>query len=216
MPTDVARDNDRVTDCVQPLREPDADLDPVRQFAVWFEQAARAGTAAPEAAALATASSDGVPSVRMVLIKRSDESGFVFYSNYESRKGHELADNPRAALVFHWDRLGRQVRVEGPVQRTSQQDTAAYVRSRPRGSQLSALASPQSRAIGSRGLLERRVAELAAVHEDAELPIPDTWGGFRLLPEMFEFWQHREDRLHDRLRYTRGRGRDWQLERLAP
>jgi len=215
MPVDVARDNQPVTDSVQPLREPDVDPDPVRQFAAWFEQAARAGMSAPEAAALATASSDGTPSLRMVLIKRSDVSGFVFYSNYESRKARELTDNPRAALMFYWDRLGRQVRVEGPVQRTSQAETAAYVRSRPRGSQLSALASPQSRTIDSRQLLERRVAELAAGHEDAELPIPDTWGGFRLVPEMFEFWQQREDRLHDRLRYTRGR-EDWRLERLAP
>lgn len=213
---DLARDNGHVTDFVQPLREADVDPDPVRQFAVWFGQAAGAGMSAPEAAALATASSDGAPSVRMVLVKRSDESGFVFYSNYESRKGQELTDNPRAALMFHWGQLDRQVRVEGPVQRTSQDETAAYVRSRPRGSQLSALASPQSRPIASRELLERRVAELAAAHEDAELPMPYAWGGFRLLPEMFEFWQQCEDRLHDRLRYTRGRGESWQLERLAP
>jgi pyridoxamine 5'-phosphate oxidase len=152
----------------------------------------------------------------MVLVKRADESGFVFYSNYESRKGRELAANPRAALLFHWDLLGRQVRIEGRVERTSAGESSAYVRSRERGSQLSALASPQSRTIDSREALEQRVAELAAQHEGSQLPLPDAWGGFRLIPEMFEFWQHRDDRLHDRLRYTSQTDGRWQLERLAP
>jgi pyridoxamine 5'-phosphate oxidase len=205
-----------VPDFAQPLREEDVDPSPFRQFTSWFEQAASAGERAPEAAAVATATTAGAPSVRMVLVKRGDESGFVFYSNYESRKGGELAANPRAALLFHWDLLGRQVRVEGRVERTSPRDSAAYVRSRERGSQLSALASPQSRTIDSREALERRVAELAARHEGAELPLPDAWGGFRLIPEVFEFWQHRDDRLHDRLRYTSQTDGRWQLERLAP
>ena len=200
----------------QPLREVDVDRDPLRQFAGWFAQAAAAGVRAPEAAALATATTDGLPSVRMVLVKQADADGFVFYSNYESRKGAELAANPHAALVFYWDPLGRQVRVEGRVERTSAAESADYVRSRPRASQLSALASPQSAVIEGRGQLEARVGELAARYERAELPLPDSWGGYRLLPQTFEFWQHREDRLHDRLRYTRGRDGRWQLGRLAP
>jgi pyridoxamine 5'-phosphate oxidase len=170
----------------------------------------------PEAAALATASEDGVPSARMVLVKAHAESGFVFYSNHASRKGRELAANPCAALLFYWDPLGRQVRIEGPVERVSAGESAEYVRSRPRGSQISALASPQSAVIESRELLERRVAELTAAHVEAELPIPENWGGFRLAPETFEFWQHRDDRLHDRLRYSRQPDRRWRLERLAP
>lgn len=200
----------------QPLQEKDVDPDPFIQFAAWFAQATDAGERAPEAAAVATAAADGSPSVRMVLVKQADENGVVFYSNFESRKGRELADNPRAALLFHWDRLGRQVRIEGRVVRLSTAESAAHVRSRPRGSQLSALASPQSRTVDSREQLEQRVAELTAAHEGAELPLPDTWGGFRVLPESFEFWQHREDRLHDRLRYTLTPDRHWQLERLAP
>ena len=205
-----------VSEFSQPLREQDVDRDPVAQFARWFEHAASSGVRAPEAAAVATATTDGVPSVRMVLVKQADESGFVFYSNYESRKGRELAANPRAALLFHWDRLGRQVRIEGHVERTSRGESAAYVRSRNRGSQLSALASPQSRPIDSRDVLEQRVAELAALYAGGELPLPEAWGGFRLIPEVFEFWQQRDDRLHDRLRYTRQSDGRWQLDRLAP
>ena len=200
----------------RPLREQDLDSDPVRQFSAWFEDAAGAGVRAPEAAAVATASADGAPSVRMVLVKQCDERGFVFYSNYESRKARELAANPRAALLFHWEPLGRQVRIEGPVERLSRDASEAYVRSRPRLSQLSALASPQSRPIESREMLENRVAELAATYSGADLPLPETWGGFRLLPETYEFWQHREDRLHDRLRYSRGGDGRWHVERLAP
>ena len=203
-------------DFAHPLREEDVDPSPFGQFKSWSEEATRARIRAPEAAALATATEDGAPSVRMVLVKFADESGFVFYSNYESRKGRELAANPRAALLFHWDALGRQVRVEGRVERTSSAESAAYVRSRERASQLSALASPQSRTIASRSDLERLVAELAAEHEGADLPVPDHWGGFRLNPETFEFWQHREDRLHDRLRYSRQGDGSWRLERLAP
>jgi pyridoxamine 5'-phosphate oxidase len=199
----------------RPLREQDIDADPFRQFDAWFADAARAGVRSPEAAAVATASADGVPSVRMVLVKQTGEQGFVFFTNYASRKGSELAANPRAALLFHWDPLGRQVRIEGPVERLSAEDSAAYVRTRARGSQLSAIASPQSRPVADREELERRVAELAAYHEGEELPVPDFWGGFRVLPERFEFWQHREDRLHDRLVYTR-EGGGWVIERLAP
>jgi pyridoxamine 5'-phosphate oxidase len=205
-----------VTDFAQPLLEENVDRDPVRQFAIWFELATRAGVRAPEAAALATAGTDSAPSVRMVLVKHADEHGFVFYSNYESRKGQELAVNPRAALMFYWHLLGRQVRIEGGVERATREESAAYARGRPRASQLSALASPQSRAIEGRELLEQRVAELADLYRDAELPLSDAWGGFRLLPETFEFWQQRDDRLHDRLLYRTRPDGGWQLERLAP
>ena len=200
----------------EPLREQDVDPSPFDQFTRWFGEAAASGLRAPEAATLATATVDGIPSARIVLVKVRDESGFVFFSNYESRKGRELAANPRAALVFHWDGLGRQVRVEGRVQRVCSEESARYVRSRPRGSQLSALASPQSQVIGDRDVLERRVAELAAEYHDMQLPEPENWGGFRLLPDAFEFWQHREDRLHDRLRYTRQPRGGWLVQRLAP
>ena len=198
-----------------PLREEDLESDPVRQFASWFGEAGIAGVREPEAAALATASADGVPSVRMVLVKDFDERGFVFFSSYTSRKGREIAANPRAALLFHWDPLGRQVRIEGAVEHTSAEESAAYIRSRPRSSQLSALASPQSERIDSREELERRVCELERRYADRELPLPSSWGGFRLLPETIELWQQRHDRLHDRLRYRRARDH-WLIERLAP
>jgi pyridoxamine 5'-phosphate oxidase len=207
----------RVTDHGQPLREEDVDPDPLRQFTVWHREAeASDDVRLAEAVALATASADGAPSVRMVLLKGFDERGFVFYSNYDSRKGRELAANPRAALLFHWDVLGRQVRIEGPVARTSAEETAAYVRERPRGSQLSALASPQSQTIDNRQMLERRVAELEEEHTDRDLPLPENWGGFRLAPETFELWQQRKDRLHDRLSYRRDGDAGWLIERLAP
>jgi pyridoxamine 5'-phosphate oxidase len=152
----------------------------------------------------------------MVLVKQFDDRGFVFFSNYGSRKGQELAVNPRAALLFHWQPLGRQVRIEGPVRRTSAEESAHYVHSRPRGSQLSALASPQSRPVDSRQALEERVVELAARHAGGELPLSEEWGGYRVSPESFEFWQHREDRLHDRLRYRPTSDGRWRIERLGP
>ncbi len=198
------------------LNEEEADPDPLRQFAAWFAQAQAAGVPAPEAAAVATATADGSPSVRMVLVKSVDERGFVFYTNYESRKGRELAGNPRAALLFYWSALGRQVRITGPVHRTSAEESAAYIRTRAPGSQLSALASPQSRPVDSRAELEQRVAELRARYGDGELPLPTGWGGFRLVPETIEFWQNRDDRLHDRLLYTRDSDGSWGRQRLAP
>jgi pyridoxamine 5'-phosphate oxidase len=204
-----------VTDYGIPLLENDLDSDPLRQFASWFGEAGAAGVREPQAAALATASAEGVPSVRMVLVKGFDERGFVFFSDYASRKGRELADNPRAALLFHWDPLGRQVRIEGPVEHTSVEESAAYIRTRPRSSQVSALASPQSQTIESREELERRVADLKRRYADSELPMPSSWGGFRLAPEALEFWQQRHDRLHDRLRFRRA-GEGWRVERLAP
>jgi pyridoxamine 5'-phosphate oxidase len=204
-----------VEEFAKPLREEDADPDPLRQFAAWFREAGESGLRAPEAMAVATATPDGAPSVRMVLMKHYDERGFVFYTNYESRKGQELLANPRAALLFHWDTLGRQVRIEGPAERVGAEESAAYIRSRPRGSQLSALASPQSRPVESRAELERLVGELTALSEDGELPLPEHWGGIRVRPEHYEFWQHRDDRLHDRLVYTPER-EGWAIARLAP
>jgi len=188
------------------------DPDPLRQFRAWFDEAAATGTRAPEAVALATATPDGAPSVRMVLMKGFDERGFTFFSNYESRKGEELAANPRAALLFHWDALGRQVRIEGPVARLDPAESAEYIESRPRASQISALISPQSRPVESREWLEQRVAEYA---DQDRVPLPGNWGGYRLAPASYEFWQHRDDRLHDRIVYL-PEADGWRTQRLAP
>jgi pyridoxamine 5'-phosphate oxidase len=200
----------------RPLDERDFDPDPLAAFRRWFEEATAAGAFEPEAAALATATPDGRPSARMVLTKGVDERGFAFYTNYGSRKGGELEANPRAALLFHWPVLGRQVRVEGAVERLPREDTERYARARSRESQVSALASPQSRPVTSREWLERRVDELAAGHEDRELPVSDEWGGYRLAPEAWEFWQHRPNRLHDRFRYLPAAAGAWRIERLGP
>ena len=197
------------------LAEADVDADPVVQFGRWFEQAEQGGLLEPHAMTLATATPDGRPSARMVLLRGFDERGFCFYTNYESRKGAELAANPRAALVFWWDKLERQVRIEGRVERTSRAESEAYFSSRPPGSQLSAAASPQSRVIDGRATLERRVTELATGQRDGQVPLPEFWGGYRLAHELVEFWQGRPNRLHDRLRYRRA-GSGWKLERLAP
>jgi len=197
----------------RPLEEAELDSDPLRQFAAWFEDAGAAGVRAPEAMALATATADGGPSVRMVLMKGFDERGFVFFTGYESRKGAELSANSRAALLFYWDPLGRQVRIEGPVERVAEAESDAYFASRPRGAQISASVSPQSRVVESRAGLEAAAAELEA--RGGELRRPPAWGGFRVAPESYEFWQHRANRLHDRLRYRRDDG-GWVIERLGP
>src|SRR5215211_5316881 len=197
----------------QGLSEQDVDPDPLAQFGRWFSEARDAGVFEPEAVALATAAADGSPSARMVLLKGFDERGFRFVTNYDSRKGRELAENPRAALLFHWKELGRQVRIEGGVERLPAAESAEYFATRSRESRLSALASPQSRVIGSREELDRRLRELAGAGEPAA---PAHWGGFRLVPRVYELWQHREHRLHDRLRYRRDPAGEWVLERLAP
>jgi pyridoxamine 5'-phosphate oxidase len=197
------------------LAEADVDADPVVQFRRWFEQATEAGLLEPTAMTLATATPDGRPSARMVLLRGFDERGFCFYTNYESRKGAELAANPRAALVFWWGELQRQVRIEGRVEPTTREESEAYFHSRPPGSQLSAAASPQSKVIDGRAVLERRVTQLATGLPDGAMPLPDFWGGFRLTHEVVEFWQGRPNRLHDRLRYRRTGG-TWTIERLAP
>jgi pyridoxamine 5'-phosphate oxidase len=194
----------------RPLREDDVAADPLDQFRTWFREAEGAVDTA-EAVALATSTPSGSPSARMVLLKRADERGFAFFSGYESRKGRELAANPNAALLFYWHPLGRQVRVEGVVERLPADESDAYFDSRPSASRLSAAASPQSEVVASRDELEARVREV----EGADVRRPETWGGFLLAPHTYEFWQHRENRLHDRLRY-RLAGETWVLERLAP
>jgi len=189
--------------------------DPIERFQEWFREAEQAGVEVPEEMTLATAGADGSPSARMVLLKGADDEGFVFYSGYVSRKAGELEQNPRAALVFYWRPLGKQVRVEGPVERVSERESAAYFATRQRGSQLAAWASHQSQPLESREELERRYAELEREYEGREVPRPTHWGGFRLRPEAIEFWEHRENRLHDRLRYTRAR-EGWRAELLSP
>jgi pyridoxamine 5'-phosphate oxidase len=189
--------------------------DPLTLFRSWLEEARAAAGYEADAMAVATATAGGEPSVRMVLLKGVDERGLVFFTNYSSRKGAELEENARAALLFHWPALGRQVRVEGPVARVDRAESEAYARSRPRESQLSALASPQSQVVPDREWLERRVEELDREHSGAELPVRDDWGGYRVEPEAWEFWVHRDNRLHDRHRYERTAD-GWGVDRLAP
>jgi pyridoxamine 5'-phosphate oxidase len=197
------------------LLEPDVADDPLEQFRRWYAEAERAEIRAPHAMALATADGDGRPSVRMVLLKEADERGFVFFTGYESRKGGDLERNPQAALLFYWDPLGRQVRVEGTVERAAAAESDAYFATRPRGAQLAAAASRQGRVLEGRDELDARVAELEREHEGGDVPRPEHWGGYRLRPDAYEFWQHRESRLHDRLRYRRVADR-WIVERLSP
>jgi pyridoxamine 5'-phosphate oxidase len=189
--------------------------DPLTLFQRWLEEARAAAGYDADAMAVATATREGAPSVRMVLLKGFDERGLVFFTNYSSRKGEELERNPRAALLFNWPELGRQVRIEGPVSRVERAESEAYARSRPRQSQLSALASPQSQVVPDREWLERRVEELDREHAGAELPVREDWGGYRVEPEAWEFWEHRDNRLHDRHRYERTPD-GWRVERLAP
>jgi pyridoxamine 5'-phosphate oxidase len=184
--------------------------DPLAQFEAWFAEA----PGVREAMALATADASGAPSARMVLLKGFDERGFIFLSNYGSRKGSELDANPQAALLFHWRELGRQVRIEGSVERTSREESDAYYRARPPGARLSAWASPQSRPVADRAELEAGVEEARARFGDNP-PLPDDWGGFRVVPGAYEFWVHDDDRLHDRFRYER-EGDGWRIQRLGP
>lgn len=198
-----------------PLLESRAPSDPLTLFRRWYRDAERASAPQAEAMTLATVGSSGAPSARMVLFKGIEAGSFLFYSNYESRKGRDLAANHRAAVVFYWSATRHQVRVSGTVRRVSRAASKAYFRSRPRGAQLSALASPQSRVVPSRAVLERAVADLARRYPD-RVPLPADWGGYALRPQWIEFWENRADRLHDRLRYVRLRGGGWRAERLAP
>ena len=189
--------------------------DPIAQFGEWYERALAVEKPLPHAVALATATRGGRPSARMVLLKSFDAHGFVFFTNYRSRKGQELARNARGTLLFYWGALARQVRIDGRITKVARRESDDYFASRPRGSQLSAWASSQSDAVPGRAALEQRMAELARRYPD-QVPRPPYWGGYRLTPEAIEFWQSREDRLHDRILYRRTRGRNWKIERLAP
>ena len=203
------------TQPIRPLDERYLDPDPFVQFVAWLDGARIAGVHEPEAMTLATASPAGDPSARMVLLRGWGADGFVFFSNYESRKAGELDANPRAALVLHWALIGRQIRIEGAVARTTDAESDAYFATRERGSQISAWASAQSRIIPDRVALEQEVADLTQRFGDALVPRPPNWGGYRLMPSSFEFWQHAANRLHDRFRYTPD-GDGWHMERLAP
>jgi pyridoxamine 5'-phosphate oxidase len=198
------------------LTRKSADPDPFKQFEQWFQEAVEAEPVLPEAVSLATATQEGRLSSRMVLLKGFDERGFIFYSNYESRKGAELAENPNAALVFYWRQLERQICITGTVSKVSREESEAYFRTRPRGSQIGALTSRQSEVIADRKVLESRFQQLMAEYEGREIPPPSYWGGYRLAPATIEFWQGRPDRLHDRLLYKRQPGGPWQVERLSP
>ncbi len=198
------------------LSETDVAPDPFAQFEQWMQQALNSELPEPTAMTLATATPDGRPSARIVLLKGFDASGFVFYTNYESRKGIELEQNPQATLLFFWPELERQVRIEGRVERISAEESTAYFQSRPKESQLGAWASPQSRVIAGREVVEQRYQELSAQFKhDETLPLPPFWGGYRLVPTYFEFWQGRPSRLHDRICYTLNQG-NWTIARLAP
>jgi pyridoxamine 5'-phosphate oxidase len=199
------------------LSETDVAADPMQQFQVWFQQALDANLIEPNAMTLATATPDGKPTARIVLLKGVSERGFVFYTNYESQKGQQLIANPYAALVFLWDKLERQVRIEGKVEQLQTKESEAYFHSRPRASQLGAWASNQSRVIRDRNILEQKLTDLKAQYtEDTTIPLPPHWGGFCVIPNRIEFWQGRPNRLHDRLVYELQTDGSWQIQRLAP
>lgn len=201
---------------IEGLDETSIDRDPIKQFQLWFNDAIEAKIYLPEAMMLATATPDGKPSARMVLLKQVDQDGFVFFTNYNSAKAAQLDANPHAALVFYWSKLDRQVRVEGSVVRTSAEESREYFRTRPRESQIGACASAQSEVISGRDVLEQRARELEEMYLDREIDCPEHWGGYCLRPERIEFWKSRVGRLHDRILYQRGPDDSWTISRLAP
>lgn len=199
------------------LAEADLNSHPIQQFNLWFEQALAADLIEPNAMTLATATPEGKPSARIVLLKGVSEQGFVFYTNYASQKGQQLLANPYAALVFLWDKLERQIRIEGKVEKLSSRESLEYFHSRPKASQLGAWASAQSQVIPNREVLEEKLASLQAQYSgEVTIPLPDDWGGFRVLPDRFEFWQGRPSRLHDRLVYDLEADGNWSISRLSP
>lgn len=198
------------------LDEKSVSMNPFDQFHDWFSDSLKANLKEPNAMTLATVASDGFPSARIVLLKGFDKDGFVFYTNYDSRKGKELMLNNKAALVFHWVELERQVRIEGLVIKTSRETSEKYFRTRPRGSQLGALSSPQSSVISDRSVLEIKAEKMKAAYSDLEIPLPKNWGGFVVQPHQIEFWQGRRSRLHDRILYQKNESGIWEIVRLAP
>jgi pyridoxamine 5'-phosphate oxidase len=205
----------RINYTVGELNRADLNPDPIKQFQLWWQVALQADLVEPNAMTLATVSADGIPSARMVLLKGVDKHAFVLFTNYEGQKGQEIAANPHAALVFYWDKLQRQVRVAGAVEKLSKEDSAEYFHSRPRDSQIGAWTSPQSSIIPDRDILESTRAQLVGKFEGKTIPLPPFWGGYRVIPHTIEFWQGRPSRLHDRFRYTRVDD-GWQIDRLAP
>lgn len=198
------------------LNEDDVDQNPYQQFEKWFQEALNAKVAEPNAMTLATSKANGVPSARIVLLKEFTEEGFVFYTNYKSNKGKEIAESPYAALVFFWPDLERQIRIEGVVEQVSDDESTEYFKTRPRASQLGALTSPQSETIANRKVLEDTLAALTTKFTDKEVEKPEHWGGYRVIPNKIEFWQGRRSRLHDRILYTQDKSQSWTFERLAP
>jgi pyridoxamine 5'-phosphate oxidase len=198
------------------LNEDDVDQNPYQQFEKWFQEALNAKVVEPNAMTLATSNVSGVPSARVVLLKEFTDEGFVFYTNYNSKKGREIAESPYVALVFFWPDLERQVRIEGVVERVSDEESTAYFKSRPKGSQLGALSSPQSEIIANRKVLEEKLEDLTRKYEAKEIEKPEYWGGYRVIPNRIEFWQGRSNRLHDRILYVQNKDQSWKFERLAP
>lgn len=201
---------------VHGLRRADLDADPIKQFTRWFGEAAAADIPDVNAMSLATSMPNGIPAVRIVLLKGISERGFVFFTNYQSDKGRELETNPRAALVLFWVQLERQIRISGTVEKTSHEESDEYFQTRPIGSQLGAWASSQSQVIANRAALEAQLAEATQRFAGGKIPLPPHWGGYRVAPEAIEFWQGRTNRLHDRFRYTRQSDSSWLIERLSP